>query len=246
MDAAKNSPLTQANPNISTIPPEVHKFRLELRGIIPPYYSSKLHYLGTTCVSLPIAIYALIKLSAPSLLELLTIPVAFIFASLVEYIAHKFPLHRPIKPLTKAYLEHTIRHHHFYTHDAIEFEEPRDFFQVFFPVWGVALIQYGVGLPASLLVGELISPNSGYLFMIVGSMFFFIYETIHMICHLKTTHWAFKIPGLLFIREHHRIHHHKGKMGRYNFNIVLPIWDFFLGTMITSIDKGQTDRTYYS
>lgn len=219
-----------------TIPPEVLKFRIELRSIIPSYYSSKAHYIATTCVSLPIAIYAFIKISTPTWLELLVIPTAFIFASLVEYIAHKFPLHRPIFPLKKAYFEHTVRHHYFYTHNAIEYEETRDFYQVFFPVWGVALIQYGVGLPASLLVGRLVSPNSGFLFMIVGSMFFFIYETIHMICHLKDSHWIFKIPGMRFIKNHHRIHHAKSKMGKYNFNIVIPIWDFLLGTMITQKD----------
>ena len=217
----------------SELPKAVAEFRTQHRKIIPASYSPYLHFIGTTCASLPLSIYAISKISQVQPLEWLTIPLAFTFASLVEYITHRTVLHRRIFPLQYAYVEHTVRHHHFYTHDAIEYEEPRDFFQVFFPVWGVVLIQYAVGLPSSLFVGMLISPNVGYLFLIVGSLFFFIYEVIHMTCHLQLTHWMFKIPGMKFLRNHHRIHHAKSRMGKYNFNVVFPLWDRILGTYIT-------------
>jgi sterol desaturase/sphingolipid hydroxylase (fatty acid hydroxylase superfamily) len=38
------------------------------------------------------------------------------------------------------------------------------------------------------------------------------------------------IPGARAAREHHRLHHDKALMGRYNFNVVFPLWDWICGT----------------
>jgi sterol desaturase/sphingolipid hydroxylase (fatty acid hydroxylase superfamily) len=60
-----------------------------------------------------------------------------------------------------------------------------------------------------------------------------------MICHLPLTNWIFKVPGLLFLREHHRLHHDQIQMSEKNFNIVIPIWDFLMRSIVykKSYDK---------
>ena len=151
-------------------------------------------------------------------------------ASLVEYGTHRFPLHHRIPGSKAAYTQHTLRHHQIFTDTSIEAKQNHDFHQVLFPVWGVALIQYGFNLPIALLLARAIDPMKGALALIIGPWFFFIYETIHAICHFSLDSKVFWIPGLKFLREHHRIHHHKGMMAHFNFNIVFPLWDWVLST----------------
>lgn len=221
---------------MENIPNDVQQYRNEWSKIVPQWYSAKLHYFGTSAVSLPLVAYGFYHLwlnrnSNPlSLYEWIMIPFFLAIASLVEYITHRYILHRRIWPLTHAYTEHTLRHHSYYTEAAIEATKQREYYQVFFPVWGVALIQYGVNLPISILLGTLYTENSGYIALIFGPLFFFVYETIHAICHFPANSKAFKIPGLWFLREHHRIHHNKSLMGKWNFNIVFPLWDWILKT----------------
>lgn len=214
------------------IPAEVIKFRQENKSK-RRWYSAKAHYLATTGLSFPLIIYAFFHFEKLSAIDFLIIPVFILFATLFEYVVHRYLLHRQMWFLKPAFVEHTLRHHSFFTHEAIEVTQSADFERVFFPVWGVALIQYGIVLPSSFAIGYLFSPNAGYLSLVIGALFFFMYETIHMITHLPQTHGIFKLPGLFFLREHHRAHHHKGKMGKNNFNIVLPVWDIIFKTRVT-------------
>lgn len=219
----------------------VDKFRKENPSKYP-WYSAKAHYLTTTCLSFPLIIYAFMKIENITALDLLVVPILIIFAMLFEYIVHRYLLHHRQWFLKEAYVEHTLRHHAYFNHEAIEVTKSADFERVLFPVWGVAIIQYGIMLPSSLAIGYLFSPNAGYLSLIVGAMFFFMYETIHMITHLPLQHWIYNVPGLFYLREHHRAHHHPAKMGKYNFNIVFPLWDILLGTRIVlPVEDRPTD-----
>lgn len=218
------------------VPPEVRQFRNELTPKVPSWYSAGLHYFGTTAVSLPLIVYGLIRLSQTGegmslgAREGLMIPGFLFLASLVEYITHRVPLHRRIRLLSKAFDVHTLMHHSYFTDRAIEAETGHDFYRVLFPVWGVVLIQYLVNVPVSLVAGWIWGERIGFIGLMVGVGFFFLYETIHALCHFSKSSNLFRIPGLLFLREHHRIHHHKGSMSRANFNIVFPFWDWILGT----------------
>lgn len=225
------------------LPPEVEKFRKDHPSKYP-WYSAKAHYLATTGLSIPLILYAFWKIENLSALDFLVVPVFVLFATLFEYLVHKYLLHRRTWFMKPAYEEHTLRHHAYFSHEAIEATQSADFERVLFPVWGVALIQYGIVLPASFAIGYLFSPNAGFISLVVGAMFFFMYETIHMITHLPEKHKIFKIPGLYFLKEHHRAHHHYAKMGKYNFNIVLPVWDVILGTrvVLTQEDSNRLSK----
>lgn len=224
------------------IPAEVEKFRQDNKSQ-SLWYSAKAHYIATTCLSLPLIIYALYKFETLKALDFLVIPIFILFATLFEYLVHRYLLHRQVWFFKTPYVEHTLRHHFFFTHQAIEATQSADFERVFFPVWGVALIQYTIVLPASFVIGYFFSHNAGYLSLVIGALFFFLYETIHMITHLPRKYWVFKIPGMLFLREHHRAHHHKGKMAKNNFNIVLPVWDVIFGTRIMLKDQNKDDES---
>ena len=219
---------------MNEIPKEVSEFRKAWLPKVPSWYSARWHYFGTSAVSFPLIAYGLSKLINSSSIESLTwmewasIPFFFVTASLVEYLVHKYPLHRKLPLGSHAYTQHTLRHHQYYTDQAIEAVQAKEYHLVLFPVWGVILIQYAVNLPYSMLVGTLAGERFGWIGLVVGVLFFFIYETIHAICHFPVESGIFKIPGLWFLREHHRIHHRKNLMAKKNFNIVFPIWDWIL------------------
>jgi hypothetical protein len=156
--------------------------------------------------------------------------VFFLIASGVEYSAHRWILHRRRPGLVHAFVEHTLRHHRWFDSVDIEARSGRDYHQILFPVWGVVLIQYGLNLPLCLILSRYAGEGIGGLGLCVGAGFFFLYEGVHAICHFPLTHPLFKWTTFRAIREHHRRHHELSLMGHRNFNIVVPIWDFLLGT----------------
>lgn len=210
--------------------------REEMR--VPSWYSAALHYVGTTLVSLPLGCagaWGLWRLPSapegPGKVILWVWALFFLFlASGVEYLAHRFLLHQRWPILGHAFVEHTLRHHRWFDSRDIEARAGQDFHQILFPLWGVILLQYGVNLPICLLVGRWFGTGPGALGLCIGPGFFFLYETVHALCHFPSTSAWFRVPGLARLREHHRIHHDPVRMSRANFNIVLPLWDALLGT----------------
>lgn len=207
--------------------------REEMR--VPRWYSAGVHFLGTTGASLPLVGYGVYRLIGVnpdgSLIEwIFWVLVFLLIASAVEYSAHRWILHRRRPGLEHAFVEHTLRHHRWFDAGDLEARSGRDYHQILFPVWGVVLIQYGLNLPLCLVLSGLAGGWIGALGLCVGSGFFFLYESVHAICHFPETHPVFKLGIFRALREHHRRHHDPALMGRRNFNIVVPVWDFLLGT----------------
>ena len=186
---------------------------------------------------LPLAVWSAAQVREVSAREWAFVPLFVLFASLVEYITHRWVLHRPQPALGKLYREHAIKHHSYFTQDAIVAPSDRSLHRVFFPAWAVALGSFGSAWPAGAVIGRFWTANLGHLFVAVASGFFFFYETVHLICHLAEDHWVMRIPGIAWLREHHRQHHDKRLMGSWNFNIVIPVWDWVLRTRHPGFDR---------
>jgi len=210
---------------------QVTRFRNEWLPLVPRWYSARWHYFGTTAVSFPLIAYGMIGLyrswnsSTFRFWELIAIPLFLMTASLVEYLVHRYPLHHRLPLGGMTYQQHTLRHHQYFTDEAIEARLAKEYHLVLFPVWGVVLIQYGVNLPLSLLTARMLGDRIGMIALVIGVFFFFIYETVHAICHFPAEAELFKIRWIWNLREHHRIHHRKSLMSNHNFNIVYPFWD---------------------
>lgn len=210
-------------------------YREEMK--VPRGYSAGVHFLGTTGASLPLVVWGAIRMgkewSQFSFLACaLWASLFFLFASGVEYAAHRWILHRRRPGLTHAFVEHTLRHHRWFDSTDIEARLGRDFHQILFPVWGVILIQYLVNLPLCLILSHFIGEWIGSLGLCVGAGFFFLYELVHAICHFRASHPLFKVGIIRALRDHHRRHHESGLMAHRNFNIVAPVWDILLGTRV--------------
>ena len=202
---------------------------------VPRGYSAGIHFLGTTGVSLPLVGWGVLRISGASSgwtggEWVLWCSFFLLLASGVEYAAHRWILHRRRIGLNHAFVEHTLRHHRWFDSGDIEARSSRDYHQILFPVWGVILIQYGLNLPLCGLLSAIAGDSIGGLGLCIGAGFFFLYETVHAICHFPASHPLFRVGFLRWIREHHRRHHEISLMGHKNFNIVVPVWDVLLRT----------------
>jgi sterol desaturase/sphingolipid hydroxylase (fatty acid hydroxylase superfamily) len=208
-------------------------YRVEFRTRIWPWYSGTVHFAFSNILLGGITFALLSGLRGVRPAEWLAIPVAFLFANVIEYVAHRYPLHRPMPGGRRSYTAHAIQHHRFFTSEveaSMVCESNRDYFVILFGPLSQSILLGGVGLPAALLVAAATSRNVALLFSAVSVAYFLLYEWLHLIYHLPLTHPLARFPGVRRLRHHHLIHHDLKLMSRYNFNITFPIIDALVGT----------------
>lgn len=193
---------------------------------VGPLYRGWLHLGCVSAVMLAALTGALTQVSSPiSLREAVIAPAAFLLANLLEYLAHRWPMHRRLPGAGVIFERHTIEHHAFFTADEMCVESPKDFSAVLFPAAGALFFMGPIAMPLALAVGAWISPNAGWLLYATGLAYFLVYEWLHWSFHQPKGHWARKLPGVERLARLHRAHHDPGLMQRRHFNITFPIFD---------------------
>ena len=204
---------------------QVEEFRAQARAEgIGPHYSGLLHFGFVNGLSLAIIAFAALQLRAPRW-SLVTVPITFLYANLVEWLAHRGPMHRPRRFLRLVYQRHTLLHHAFFTHQAMRLSSARDFKMVLFPPV-LLIFFFGLfALPIGLLLQALAGPNVAALFLITALGYYLLYEWLHLGYHLGE-----RAPRFIeSLRRHHATHHDPAWMTA-NFNITFPICDRLFGT----------------
>ena len=203
----------------------VEKFREEFRKKIPWWYVPEIHIAVNVTTIFLVLFYSFSSLSNVLWYELLTIPLMLLFGNLFVWVFHKYPLHRPMKVMPMAYKIHTLSHHHFFTDDAIIYDSKKDFIILFFPISFVVPVN-GILFPVlgHFLQGY-IPANICHLFVAMAAIYLVLYEVFHFISHLPEGSKVLKIKMFKNAWLNHRIHHTHRYMGKYNFNIVFPLFD---------------------
>ncbi len=228
---------------VNSIPQNTYEYRQQYRRENrSPNYNGYLHLGFSLSVALSIIVYCAFNLEQVSIWEWLTIPVTFIYANLVEYVAHRFPMHRPFKWIKIIYQRHSCQHHRFFTHQAMAFKDSKDFCVVLFPPALIVGFFVVFALPVALLISWLLTVNVALLFMITAFAYFINYELLHTAYHVSENSWLWRLPLMSRLRKLHFYHHVPKLMSHYNFNITYPIGDWLFGTYYSEAKEKVDDR----
>lgn len=186
-------------------------------------------HIGPLVVSV---VYALTRLSQLTVIQWLTVPAMLLFGSYFVYWFHRFVLHRPRWWARFAYQRHTLEHHRFFDYDHITADERNDLHITLFPWWSGASLAMASYL-GTLAFTPWVGPNVPHLVMLMSALYLMLYEFVHTVSHLPSTHPLTRVPVLSFLREHHRLHHDPALMGKHNFNVVIPLFDWWFGALVT-------------
>jgi hypothetical protein len=155
---------------------------------------------------------------------------AVVYSSFFEWILHRFVMHRPIGSFRYPFERHALVHHRVFRADhTYHLIDPKDAKTIPMAWWnGPVLVMSGM-LPfvlVSWLIGQWGLVTGGVL---ACAAYYCAYEYIHWCMHLPRKR-SVERSGIFFrLNGHHLLHHRY--MGK-NFNVVLPLADLLLGTLL--------------
>jgi sterol desaturase/sphingolipid hydroxylase (fatty acid hydroxylase superfamily) len=202
--------------------------RDELRRWIPKNYSPIQHVLGIVVAAMAGITFVLVR-NAPHVrpIDLVAVPLTLAFATLLEYVAHRWLMHVPRPNFRLAWEAHTGRHHHFYVEESATWEQLSDIWLILFSAIDVVVLVAIVAGPYALL--RLVLPTGAWALVVATSCAFFLsYELLHLTYHLPAEHPLLRnrIAGrwLTAMRAHHLRHHRLSDMDA-NFGVTTRLWD---------------------
>ena len=223
-------------------------FREQYKADISPFYNGLVHIAVMYGVGIGAIWWSLGRLSNATWEWLVLIPV-FIAGNFVEWLMHRYVMHRKIDvfALRAIYDRHTRQHHQYFTDNDATIDTVREFRIVFFP-WRVLTVFALSGLLFGYVLALLLNANAGYILFITMVGQYLVYETFHFCCHVHENRFVRNMPFINTIRRHHTAHHNQGIMMKYNMNLTFPIADWFLGSsdikrgLLGTLFNGYSDR----
>jgi sterol desaturase/sphingolipid hydroxylase (fatty acid hydroxylase superfamily) len=164
---------------------------------------------------------------------------AYVLISLVEYLTHRHLMHRPgwaarlhSRVLRQVFRDHAIVHHRRYyaifNHEADA--HGRTLNLTVKPSTGLAIVA------PFCLAAYAIDPLTGALLLVATIMHTFAWSAVHTAMHLDAQGGFARTSLFLYLKRYHYLHH---RHPRRNFNALLPMWDWLLGTLA---EPGKADR----
>jgi hypothetical protein len=153
-----------------------------------------------------------------------------LYASLFEWILHRFIMHKPVKFFRYPFERHALIHHHIFKADeTYHLINEEDKYTIPMAWWnGPALIAVGL-IPFVIAALKLKSWGFVCGAGLACSGYYAAYEYMHWCMHLPRKRNVER-SGIFFrLNGHHLLHHRY--MGK-NFNVVLPLADLCLGTLL--------------
>ena len=196
---------------------------------MPRRYSGWLHGSCTVAFTVVPAVVALAWVDTFGVVEAGTVVAAVLFGASTVYLLHRVLMHRSRPPLHAIYDVHTRCHHMLFNEGQTQIQSSRDLYMVLFPPrWTIALALVGVPLLSAPLL--LVSVDVALTFAGVAYLYFLGYELVHLAAHLPDASAVHRIPVLRQLTRHHQRHHAWEHMHHCNFSMLIPLWDWILGT----------------
>lgn len=172
-------------------------------------------------------------------------PAAFggiLLADFIEYVLHRWPMHKRRRLTRRLFRSHTIDHHRFFTHEAMDMRHLREVFSVASSKFVIA-----ISIVSLVLVVGLISLAFGtQVGMFAGGalgLFVTAKQVLHIAFHFPEEWMGLPVlrsRAFQAMRRHHTIHHNPRLMRKYNFNIGTPLFDALFGTLTWTWPERRT------
>ena len=153
-----------------------------------------------------------------------------IFGSFFEWLMHRYVMHRPVGSFDYAFRAHALTHHRvFKADDSYHLQDPKHLTTIPMAWWnGPVLIAL---LIVPFIVAGWFLGTSAVMWgaLIAGCAYYTAYETLHWCMH-EPRGRRVERTGIFFrLNGHHLLHH---RYMRKNYNVVLPLADLCLGTLL--------------
>lgn len=212
-------------------PDRVRAYREDYRNeVIGSGYRGWSHLATITAICVAAVVVALTQIASLAWIDLLMIPAAWTFANLVEYAAHRGPMHHLSLGPGRLYKRHTSQHHRFFSRELMAVDSPQDFHVTLFPAWMSLFFVGLIGVPMALIVYALFGLDLALLFYAAIVLYYLLYEWTHLGAHMPADSLIGRLPLVGFARSHHGLHHDPSRMRRANFNFAIPLGDWLFGT----------------
>jgi len=225
--------MTRANatlPNGGGLPAAVRFARAEH---IPAGYSPWRQMALTLVLATALATLGLVLAARARTADWLGLPVFVVIANFIEWMVHRNPMHRPLRPRL-LYKNHAQLHHLAFTDANMVIDRTADLGLIMMP-WYTMLGLFAVASPIMAIAGVLRGPGLAGVFLLGAVAYFLCYETLHALYHLPDATLdragIGRLRAFRRLQAHHRHHHILGRMAAVNFNVTVPLMDRLFGTL---------------
>jgi sterol desaturase/sphingolipid hydroxylase (fatty acid hydroxylase superfamily) len=200
---------------------------------IPAGYSPWRHMALTLLLATLLATLGLALAARAHGADWLGLPVFFVIANFIEWMVHRNPMHRPLRPRIM-YRNHAQLHHLAFTDGNMVIGPTRDLGLIMMP-WYTMLGLFVVASPVMVAAGVLRGPGLAGVFLLGAVAYFLFYELLHALYHLPDAMLdragIGRLRAFRRLQAHHRHHHILGRMAAVNFNVTVPLMDRLFGTL---------------
>ena len=163
----------------------------------------------------------------------LLLPGFLVIANFIEWMVHRNPMHRPLRPRIM-YRNHAQLHHLAFTDGRMVIGKTDELGLIMMP-WYTMLGMFVVASPVMVVAGVLRGPGLAGVFLLGAVAYFLCYETLHALYHLPDATLdragIGRVRAFRRLQAHHRHHHILGRMAAVNFNVTFPLMDRLFGTL---------------
>ena len=200
---------------------------------IAPGYSPWRHMALTLVLATVLAAVGVALAVRARASDWLLLPGFLVIANFIEWMVHRNPMHRPLRPRIM-YRNHAQLHHRAFTDGHMVITKPVELGLIMMP-WYTMLGLFLVASPVMVIAGVLRGPGLAGVFLLGAVAYFLCYETLHALYHLPDATLdrggIGRLRAFRRLQAHHRHHHILGRMAAVNFNVTVPLMDRLFGTL---------------
>lgn len=153
-----------------------------------------------------------------------------VFASFFEWTLHRFIMHRPLGKFDYPFRAHAVVHHRVFKADrSYHLIEEKDKETIPMAWWNGPVLVACCQIP--FIIGALLLGQWGLLVgsLLACSAYYGTYEYLHWCMHLPKDRHVERSWIFFRLNGHHLLHH---RYMHKNFNVVLPLADLLMGTLL--------------